>query len=1017
MNAKNVTIRLVWKQYRLQRAFWICMILFAMMLFGLTQIFFSLSPVESVGSLFLIAIAVPAFYALGCGATMFAAEHESGVFDFQRVMPVTSPRFFFANVLFGLMSTLAMIVLLFLVAIIFYTSPAWISRQPLTDMPKLLWPAYFGIGGVGVLELFVWGMFFSLILKRPLIAAILGVAVASIGVQLAITVPIFDASFSPYILAVPGRLAIVALVAIADVLLGCRWLRGEGLLPNLRKRKNTNSQVPALAIRSTISATRPRFWSVFLRLAWQQMRQSVWMWAWFCLALIVAIVIHYNQPDKVVRHQVELEFIVGIAAIGTVVGLPLVGIFVFYHDQQRRMLRFFSERGVMPSHFWWSRQIAGLAVPLLLGIFFYLFFVTPEIYVSVNRSYTDINVAANDFAAHGPLWIWLVSFGILVDVLLIIYCVGQCFAMFFRSGILAMLFSVIFSALLIVWTIQMIFWQVPWWWSIAPWPFLLLLATWLRTPQWLAERNNLRAWLRPAVAIVPMLAILVSMPLYRVYSIPLVDPGFSPEEYLASRKATPEALETAAMYRKAYAAIGLDENVKKEPSPHAESKPEAKSEEQPQSDEKPNGSEPEKKRDFHFWEPFKYEGFHQPSMVKASQKAIELALEASKRPDCDFYADQANRWNSEDASKAWRLLDLMVAAAWQLENDGKLDEAWEHYLGALRIARHLNAHAATTQYHRDAMQLYPKLVGWAARPGQSPERIRAALKQLEQFPVDPNLTLEWLKNEYITDRAILSGDRKVIESQFGRAPDKNYRNQEGYRLSQFELWERFLPWEKYRALRLLDQITAKNLHWLEMELRAAENGNERSYINMGTTREPEFALLEQINLPVVMLDWNQSLRQFDLYRYQRAARNAALISMALEAWKLEHGALPKTLDELTGSYFEKLPTDPFNGRNFRYFPDGLPVALTGQNSNGWGLWISGEEQTYLDPTFLPAKQPFLWSIGPWISDMGPPSDDKATNAPTERYSISQNRYRPPYQGMTARNEMEVWSNGLIFPLP
>ena len=46
------------------------------------------------------------------------------------------------------------------------------------------------------------------------------------------------------------------------------------------------------------------------------------------------------------------------------------------------------------------------------------------------------------------------------------------------------------------------------------------------------ERNNLRAWLRPASAlIVTPRAVLVAVPLYRVYTVPEVDPGFWPEEF------------------------------------------------------------------------------------------------------------------------------------------------------------------------------------------------------------------------------------------------------------------------------------------------------------------------------------------------------------------------------------------------------------------------------------------------------------------------------------------------------
>ena len=77
----------------------------------------------------------------------------------------------------------------------------------------------------------------------------------------------------------------------------------------------------------------------------------------------------------------------------------------------------------------------------------------------------------------------------------------------------------------------MFFWRVPWWWSIAPWPFLLLLLTWLRTPTWLLERRDFHSALRRAAVLLPAIAIVLAVPFYRVFSVPEVDPGFSPDEF------------------------------------------------------------------------------------------------------------------------------------------------------------------------------------------------------------------------------------------------------------------------------------------------------------------------------------------------------------------------------------------------------------------------------------------------------------------------------------------------------
>jgi hypothetical protein len=49
--------------------------------------------------------------------------------------------------------------------------------------------------------------------------------------------------------------------------------------------------------------------------------------------------------------------------------------------------------------------------------------------------------------------------------------------------------------------------------------------------------------------------------------------------------------------------------------------------------------------------------------------------------------------------------------------------------------------------------------------------------------------------------------------------------------------------------------------------------------------------------------------------------------LALEAWKLEHGQLPQSLDQLTGRYLDHPPVDPFWGKLFQYYPRGVEFAF------------------------------------------------------------------------------------------
>ena len=75
--------RLFWKEYRLQRSLWIAMAVLTAMLLLLFYEFVE-NPRERAEWILWTALALPAFYALGCGATLFAGEKEAGTFEFQR---------------------------------------------------------------------------------------------------------------------------------------------------------------------------------------------------------------------------------------------------------------------------------------------------------------------------------------------------------------------------------------------------------------------------------------------------------------------------------------------------------------------------------------------------------------------------------------------------------------------------------------------------------------------------------------------------------------------------------------------------------------------------------------------------------------------------------------------------------------------------------------------------------------------------------------------------------------------
>src|SRR5688572_21911630 len=83
--------RLTWKEYRTQRSLWLSVLILTALIQICIAVVATLSdpaPITGAGYAAIAFISV-AVYMLGCGATLFALEHETGSYDFQRLLPVS----------------------------------------------------------------------------------------------------------------------------------------------------------------------------------------------------------------------------------------------------------------------------------------------------------------------------------------------------------------------------------------------------------------------------------------------------------------------------------------------------------------------------------------------------------------------------------------------------------------------------------------------------------------------------------------------------------------------------------------------------------------------------------------------------------------------------------------------------------------------------------------------------------------------------------------------------------------
>jgi hypothetical protein len=910
--------RLLWKEYRLQRSFWIAMAVLGLMVMLLVWAFCDRLD-ERVFGLFYTLLVVPVFYLLGCASTTFAGEHDADTYQFQRSLPVTAMQVFWSKIAFAILSTFAMAVLLWVLdgSLAHWQFPGWVKYRVAGSRT---WDADIQNSVISALVFawlyMLWGVFFSLILKRPLLSAIVTVTVASLGMflvgeQLDVSFP--SADRLPTVLFVSSTV----LLAVVDVWLGRRWFC-ETASPILHIKRWARLKKSSKPETLTEYLSHANSWSMFWRLSWQHWRQSAWILIVILVMLAPALVFVCTAlwMQKPPRND-WLAFVMSIGMLSALAMPPLVGSFTFLTDQRLRSFHFFAERGIHPRLVWLSRLWPWLiftcfALVVFAIIFSVMFFLLPsDEWRSIQRDIIQVQLCLSGY--------------IVLSI-----CVGQFCSMFFRSSLLASVFSLIITGLLCAWAAFMWCFGVSWIWSVAPIPVVLLLATWMRAPDWLLERGGLRGWWRAGLTlVVPVVIILTAVPLFRIFEIPVVDPGFEIHSFL--RPLTPEEQATLDIYIKAI------QKYSPPPSP----KPSTE-----ENNEAPvNADLPHLK--------FSHEEIE---WVKANQDIIPLVVEASKGQINIFTPSSLVEGPSNPMRCAWsvsQLGGLLFMNAIMQESDGKLDAAIEQYLAALRISKQLHSSGRVCDSTNQELHIYYQLPLWAARSGQTSERIKKAIVELEKITADMPAGAAKVKFDYLQARQqLLEGFEGFPK---GAVPA----------LTAFWL---YLPWERARALRLLNVITRDDLRSMENTERWAVLGNKlqvapKSYHSPrpSFSNEAEYVLRKAV--------WVSPLRHFpqgvnivSAFANLENHRRATLIILALQAWKLEHGTYPKTLDELVGPYLERLPNDPYSGEPYQYYPEGVKVPLPSRGIN-FELFSTAKDK------------PVIWSTSPNLREASPSENE------------------------------------------
>ncbi|MCX7420986.1 MAG: hypothetical protein NT013_15800 [Planctomycetia bacterium] len=934
--------RLVWKEYRVQRPLWLALLIASpvLQLAWLVLMWIVdgpraefISP-DLARGFFAIGFVTSAIYLLGCCATMFSVEHETGSFDFQRVLPSNQPRLFFAKVGFAAVSFLVL------------TAALWLLTQILFVRFAAIEPSWFGAYGVLYMaELFVWSVLASLMIRQPLWAVIIAVSLQSLMMQ--VTLPYlttgkhgFDVSAaSEDFKLLMARIVVLVLIAVADIVVGKFWFEDRLRLPRWRfgMQPDMALSYPAAGELPPYLGQRQLGWSRLLWLGWRDARWvvgAVLLWYVCCLKL---------TPTLAQWHALMLPYFIGSF---------VCGLFAFGSEQWGGRFRFVTERGCTPRIVWLSRHATWLPPVVLMTLGgAWLCWRNPQAF--------QRDIACSQFE-------WS---SVLIGPF-VCYSAAQFAAMICRNTVMALAVGLFLTIMGIIWSIGMTSWLAPIWWSIGAWPVIGLFVTWLKANDWIEERRDRVARWRLALGLgVPICLLLITCATYRVIQIPVVTLPPEPPEWdeapQALARLTPAEKATLDLYRRALIEIERGED---QLETYEARKVRLK---QAHPDWTDNQIHTEAYTEFHRdWLaqhvevlPLLREAHRMPPVPLA---LVEEGL--PKRP-IDWYPERF-------AKLTW----FMIRQGELSLQSGQLDQAWEEIVVAFEMQRRFNLRASLTPElfgpriaSNHEAQLMFDVTHWGRHKDQTRERVIAAIRKLEEIASSPEAMQYDVHREFLEAREMLKfGDRwkKHVQRQGQHNQLSNlevgllrkiwmFSPWERWRSERVMRWQSWIAWQRAEQLRSLLKWNlptglpsisiAPDSEFARTPNRIPANEREKLLTKFGdNSNSPESVIARSALVPpnmywgLVALVENNFIHRLESFR-------ATTLLLALADFHREHDRYPESLSELVPTYFAETPRDPLTAGPIVYFPHGVSEDV-----------IVGQKEHGTERVVIRQGVPFLW---------------------------------------------------------
>ena len=988
MNAPVIIRRMLWKEYRGARAFWLAICVGSYGMLALVALRYA-NDRASLGTV-VVGCAL-SFYVIGAAAMLFAREREEETEAFLTLLPSRGLSMLVGKLAWLLLSTLTLWCAL---------APAiflWMVADPTHhDLPD----QFINNSLITFAHVAVWGLFSSLVFTNTLRAALMA-GLLSYGSPFLVG-PIIYWGFSRFYpdkrymdsLPVWGIVAFDMLALAICAPLAMVWPRsGAKIAWNAARSTLESSNVASWSARIAIAAP-SQLREQFTRLLWQGARQSavghaihvgLLALAWFAL---YGSYVRTREPAWLFR---------GVLVV--VWQMAAVGAMAFGGDLERNSHRFFIDRGISPRLVWCARQVVSLTLVVALAIGWsaigqrILGFPVWTL-MAQDTAFSSVTPFV-DLARDPANWL---------AFCLLSYSVTQFLTVATRSRMIAAgVGGMLSMGLLGLFGFLHYVGVEPGWLPPAV-IACSLAASFIRTTVWIDGRRA-RRWVAASwlLAALPLAAAAYHVPVTRMNIVGDVALD-RPADW--TREPSVEGLRTADMY------LAISQDLRRHTLMAAMT--------------------PRGERLVGTWE----NSIDADVRAKAAASLMLVTQEAvCALPTYEGAFGVVHRTF---------MLDLWSLLKWDARrrmDKGQLDWALERYLAALRMANHARQRAVDTLVANEIeLGVLEELRRWAAAKEQSPELIAKAFDPMfEIFRATPSGA-----------ESILLEHQGIVDLIEGRSDDVNWmlgatvnlgtaERQLQVWLNSQEGWAAAFPWERTRSLRVLGFLTELNLLtavgssdvrlWrygqFEPWRRIASQLGDRSLSlhESGSEGMRQARRLTPTQLRTTLYlpaDFEvRGVFRRRAYLDREVVRRATLLTLALWRHKSEHGewptnideALPKTEDqpslaELFGHH--SVATDPWSGQPFEFLRDGVELKMP--------VLIDVQAERALESRVDHAR-PLLWCPGErvrgWVemSGFSPPKEVESAwggGAIVEGFPLPTD---PPRQAV---NELEVFQAGLTF---